>query len=85
MPAAVDQQSAAQPRRRRSDFEPKIEKLTDDEIEAIAERAAEKAIAKITLQTYAQIGKHFIGKFLWLVGASILGFAIAKGWVTFKP
>lgn len=42
--------------------------LTDEQIEQIAERAAEKALEKV----YAQIGKSIVHKFLWLVGAASL-------------
>ena len=38
--------------------------LTDEQIEAIAERAAEKAIERV----YTQIGKSVVTKFIWLVG-----------------
>ncbi len=40
--------------------------LSDEEIEAIAERAAEKAIERV----YTQIGKSVVTKFLWLCGAA---------------
>ena len=42
--------------------------LSDEQIEQIAERAAEKALEKV----YAQIGKSIVHKFLWLVGAASL-------------
>ena len=45
-----------------------MEPLTEEQIEAIAERAANKALEKV----YAQIGKSVIHKFLWLVGAASL-------------
>ena len=40
--------------------------LSDEEIEAIAERAAEKAIERV----YTQIGKSVVTKFIWLCGAA---------------
>ena len=50
--------------------------LTDDQIEAIAERAAERALEKV----YASIGKSIVQKFLWVVGAATLAiFAWMKG------
>ena len=53
-----------------------MEPLTEEQIEAIAERAANKALEKV----YAQIGKSVIHKFLWLVGAASLAvFAYFKG------
>lgn len=46
----------------------KHEQLTDDQIEQIAERAAEVALEKV----YTQIGKSIVSKFLWLIGAASL-------------
>jgi hypothetical protein len=43
--------------------------LTDAQLEAIAEAAAEKAVAKITDHVYKQVGKSLINKFIWIVGA----------------
>ena len=42
--------------------------LTDEQIEAIAERAAEVALERV----YTQIGKSVVSKLLWLVGAAAL-------------
>jgi hypothetical protein len=55
--------------------------LTDEQIETIAERAAEKVIERIQLH----VGKTVISKFLWLLGA--VGAAAAawmNGYITFK-
>jgi hypothetical protein len=50
--------------------------LTDEQIEAIAERAAERALEKV----YASIGKSVVQKVLWVVGAASLAvFAYFKG------
>lgn len=50
--------------------------LSDAEIEAIAERAAEKALERV----YTQIGKSVVNKMLWLLGAAGLAvFAYLKG------
>ena len=50
--------------------------LTDEQIELIAERAAEKALEKV----YASVGKSIVNKILWLVGATALAaFAYFKG------
>lgn len=43
--------------------------LTEEQLDAIAEKAAEKAVAKITDQVYKQVGKSFINKLFWIVGA----------------
>jgi hypothetical protein len=42
--------------------------LTDEQIELIAERAAEKALEKV----YASVGRSVVQKFLWVVGAAAL-------------
>jgi hypothetical protein len=50
--------------------------LSDEQIELIAERAAEKALEKV----YASVGKSVVHKILWLVGAAALAvFAYFKG------
>ena len=43
--------------------------LSEEQIEEIAERAASKAVAKITDQIYKDVGKTVIQKFVWTVGA----------------
>lgn len=47
--------------------------LSEKQIDLIAEKAAEKAIAKMTNQIYQEIGKGIVTKFLWLVGAFAVG------------
>lgn len=42
--------------------------LTDEQIERIAERAAEKAVAKLTDQVYREVGKNVVQKFFWITG-----------------
>ena len=42
--------------------------LTPEQIDLIAERAAEVALQKV----YAQIGKSIVTKLLWIVGAAAL-------------
>ena len=50
--------------------------LTDEQIEEIAERAAEVALGRV----YTQIGKSVVQKFLYLVGAAALAvYAFLKG------
>ena len=44
------------------------EALSEEEIEIIAERAAEKAMLKMTNQLYQEVGKGVISKILYLVG-----------------
>lgn len=43
--------------------------LTDEQIEAIAERAAEVAFRKI----YEEVGKSVLRKLAWLAGAAVIG------------
>lgn len=47
-----------------SDFSP----LTDAQVEKIAERAAEKAVAKITDRVYRDVGKNVVQKLFWVIG-----------------
>ena len=50
--------------------------LTEEQIEHIAEKAAEVALERV----YTQIGKSVVSKFLWLVGAATLAvLAYVKG------
>ena len=52
--------------------------LTEDQMDAIAERAAEKAIQKV----YEVVGKSIVHKFFWFVGAAtlaILAWMAGKG------
>lgn len=46
--------------------------LTDDQIEAIAERAAEVALNKV----YTEVGKSVLKKLAWLAGAAVIGLAM---------
>lgn len=43
--------------------------LTEAQIEEIAERAANKAVAKLTDNVYREIGKNVLQKFIYVVGA----------------
>ncbi len=51
---------------------PKDIPLTDEQIEAIAERAAEVALNKV----YTEVGKSVLKKLAWLTGAAVLGLAM---------
>lgn len=42
--------------------------LTAEQLEQIAEAAADKAVAKITDHVYRQVGKGILTKFVWIVG-----------------
>jgi hypothetical protein len=47
--------------------------LSDEEIELIAEKAAEKAVAKMTATVYQEVGKGVINKIFWIIGVSAVG------------
>ncbi len=46
----------------------KLVELTDEQIEIIAERAASRAVEKMTTEAYAAIGKGVVSKFMVLIG-----------------
>lgn len=43
--------------------------LSDEQMEAIAERAAEKALQKV----YAEVGRNLVHKLLWFIGVAAIG------------
>lgn len=47
--------------------------LTEEQMEEIADRAAEKAVAKMTGKMYQEVGKTVVGKFFWIVGLLAVG------------
>lgn len=55
--------------------------LSDEQIEVIAERAAEKAIEKMTANLYQEIGRGFVKKLFTLIGVLTVAVAI---WATQK-
>lgn len=58
--------------------------LTAEDIEKVAERAADKAVKKITDQVYLEVGRSVVNKFLWAVGAITVGFVLwlhSKGFI----
>jgi hypothetical protein len=42
--------------------------LTDEQIDAIAEKAAEKALAKV----YEEVGRRVVKRVLWIIGSVAL-------------
>jgi hypothetical protein len=42
--------------------------LSEDQIESIAERAAERAIERLKAGAYQGIGQWAVGKFFWIAG-----------------
>lgn len=72
--------SAAQVERRRSS-----PVLSEEQIEEIAERAADKAVEKMTNRIYLEVGRGVVKKALLLIGAFVVGaglWAKAKGWIS---
>ena len=60
--------------------------LTDEQIEAIAEKAADRAVEKAKTEMYNGIGKSVVRGLYYLVGVVAVGlfvFAVQRGWV--KP
>ena len=62
--------------------------LTEQQIEEIAERAAEKAVVKLQNQIYQSVGKGMIGlvvaKLHWIIGALAAGYfavGVHNGWI----
>ena len=53
--------------------------LSEEQIEEIAGRAAEKAVEKMTNQIYLEVGKGVVKKALYLLGALVVG-----GWLVGK-
>lgn len=47
--------------------------LSEEQIETIAERAAEKAVEKLTRHIYQEVGKNVVSKMFYLVGACAVG------------
>ena len=50
----------------------------------LPERAAEKAVEKMTNQIYLEVGKGVVKKALYMLGALVVGaglWAKAKGWI----
>ena len=56
--------------------------LTDEQIEHIAQRAAELAVAKMTTEVYAAVGQSLVQKRFWGVG--VLVTALVLGNVSIK-
>lgn len=55
--------------------------LTDAQIEEIAERAATKAVQKMTDHIYKSVGKSVLSKLAYLLGAFLVGASI---WLQMK-
>ncbi|CAB4168678.1 hypothetical protein UFOVP580_11 [uncultured Caudovirales phage] len=58
--------------------------ITDEQIEAIAKKAATMAVQQFTDEMYKTVGKTVVSKALTVIGIVAVGFyslAIAKGWI----
>lgn len=54
--------------------------LTEREL-MIAEVAANRAVKKVTDNFYKEVGKTFVSRWLIIIGAMVVAFAVGKGWV----
>lgn len=50
-------------------------KLSDEQIEVIAQRAAEVALNKV----YSEVGKSVLKRMAWLAGAAVIGLVMWLG------
>ena len=60
-------------------------RLTEEQIEDIAERAAKKAVQDMTNMVYREVGKGVLKKALFLIGAAAVGaiiWAKEHNWIT---
>lgn len=58
--------------------------LTEREM-LIARKAARLAVEEMTNEIYRQVGKSVVTRVFMWVGAVAVGFAVAKGWIVWKP
>jgi len=56
--------------------------LTDEQIEHIAQKAAELAVQKMTTEIYASVGKNILHKLFWALG--VMAAAVTIGNVSLK-
>ncbi len=57
--------------------------MTDTEMDQLAEKAADKAVAKITANFYQEIGESVVKKVTFLIGVIVVGlyvFGQQHGW-----
>lgn len=47
--------------------------LTEEQIEEIAERAAERAMRKLTDHMYKEVGRGVVNKLFWIIGVISVG------------
>ena len=74
----TDAEGKTRPERRRQVH------ITKAQIDHIAEKAAEKAVARMIDTGYRAVGKNVVEKGFWVVGlvsCGIFSFMVAKGWI----
>lgn len=52
---------------------PSSSTLTEEQIEEIAERAAERAMKKLTDHMYKEVGRGVVSKLFWIIGVISVG------------
>ena len=57
--------------------------LTERE-EAIAQRAADLAVQRMTTEFYESVGKTVVNRLLIIIGAAVVAFLAGKGWLSVK-
>lgn len=55
--------------------------LTERE-EAIAQRAADLAVQRMTTEFYESVGKTVVNRMLIIIGAAVVAFLAGKGWLS---
>ena len=61
--------------------------LNEEDIDAIAEKAAEKALIKMETKIYQQVGKTFVNRLFQFLGVVVVGIALylnSKGFLHIK-
>lgn len=74
LPIVTGQFAGGIKRHERPEFEPSMQ-LSSEQIDIIAERAAEKAIEKV----YIEIGRNVVRKVFYLIGVGTIGLLVWLG------
>jgi len=53
--------------------------LTDEKVNEIIEKAAERAVEKMTENFYAHVGRNIVNRFLIWVGIAVFSFLVGTG------
>lgn len=57
-------------------------KLSTEERTAIVKDAAKEAADMVKTEFFAEIGRAMVKRFLIIVGACVVAFALGKGWIS---